>query len=72
MISCRRLLYHQVILKRENKELTKRVYLAQTEIKTPEDFELINEVQDDRLIQTANRFSYKQNIKARIKVAALK
>ena len=80
LISCRRLLYHQVILKREDKELTKRVYHAQKETKTAgdfadlisKDFELINEVQDDRLIQTANRSSYKQTIKAKIKAAALK
>jgi hypothetical protein len=36
------------------------------------DFELIKQVQDDSLIQTANKSTYKQTIKAKIKAAAKK
>ena len=80
IISSRRLLYHQVILKREESELTKRVYKEQ--IRNPskgdfvelikEDFKSINEVQNDDMISNTNTTLYKKHIKAKIKISALK
>ena len=78
VIASRRLLYHQVILQREDDELTKRIYQAQKDDTTPGDFaELvskdflsINQPQDDRKIKMTNRDSYKLDIKAKIKTTA--
>ena len=35
LITCRRLIYHQVILKRDDRELTQRIYCAQKNDPTP-------------------------------------
>ena len=80
IISSRRLIYHQVILKRDDKELTKKIYNAQKDDCTPgdfvdlleKDFILIEEHQDDNKIGESNCNSYKKNIKAKIKTAAFK
>lgn len=78
IISSRRLIFHQTILQREDKELTKRIYKAQKNDQTTgdfvkllsEDFKLINRTQEDRRIQMTNRKAYKQQIKKDIKEAA--
>ena len=80
IISSRRLIYHQVILKRDDKELTNKIYNAQKDDCTPgdfvdllaKDFILIEEHQDDNKIGESNCNSYKKNIKAKIKTAAFK
>ena len=72
--------YHQVLLKRDDKELTKRIYKAQQSNPTKgdfvklleEDFRLIDEKQNEPQIQMANSSSYKKHIQSRIKTAALK
>ena len=79
LIACRRLLYHQTILQRDESELTNKVYLAQKDDPTPgdfadlvsKDFALIGEAHDDNSIQGANRSEYKAKIKSSIKQAAL-
>ena len=79
IISSRRLIYHQTILQREDKELTKRVYKAQKNepttgdfVKLPsEDFILINRRQDGKIIEMTNKTDYKQQVKKAIKEAAL-
>ena len=78
VIASRRLLYHQVLLQRDDDELTKKIYLAQKDDITPGDFaELvakdflsINIQQDDREIMMTDRDTYKLHIKAKIKTAA--
>ena len=78
MKSTRRLIYHQTILQREEKELTKRVYKAQKNEPTTgdfvkllgEDFILINKSQDDKIIEMTNKTDYKQLVKKAIKEAA--
>ena len=78
VIASRRLIYHQVILQRDENELTKKFYNAQKVDTIPgdfvdlisEDFKLINEVQDDRKIKMTNGNSYKQQIKSKVKSAA--
>ena len=78
IIACRRLIYHQVLLKRDNSELTKKIYQAQKDNPTPgdfvallkEDFEIINADQDDHQIQMADSHTYKGNIKSKIRLAA--
>ena len=80
IIASRRLMYHQTILKREEKELTKRIYKEQTINPTPgdfvklleEDFKLIGEKQNDIQIQNTNCTVYKKFVKKKIKEAAFK
>ena len=80
LITCRRLIYHQVIIKREDSELTKRIYCAQKNDPTPgdftellaKDFEMIDEIQNDETIKRTNSNSYKQFIKSKIRMRALK
>ena len=80
LFSRRRLMYHQVILQREDNELTKRVYSAQKAdpvkgdfVKLLEkDFEMISEEQDDEKITTVNSMTYKKDIKSKIRAAAFK
>ena len=80
IISSRRLLYHQTILKREDTELTKRIYKEQKRNTTKgdfvelvaEDFKTIDQVQNDEEIRTTNTTQYKKNIKSRLKQAAFK
>ena len=70
-------MYHQTILKREEKELTKRIYKEQTINPTPgdfvklleEDFKLIGEKQNDIQIQNTNCTVYKKFVKKKIKEA---
>ena len=79
IISSRRLIYHQMILQRDDNEITKKIYLAQKDDTTPgdfvelieKDFKSINKEQDDLSITTTNRNLYKQHIKAKVKAAAL-
>ena len=78
LITCRRLLYHQVILQRDDSELTRRVYIAQKNDPTPgdfvdllyKDFKSIKVVQNDDAIQTMDKHTYKQRIKSKVKEAA--
>ena len=78
LIACRRLLYHQTILQRDECELTNKVYLAQKDDPTPgdfadlisKDFALIGEAHDDNLIKGTSRSDYKLKIKSIIKQAA--
>ena len=80
ILSSRRLIYHQTILKREENELVKRIYNEQRKKPTVgdfvelvhEDFKMIDEVQDDAKIQNTNTSGYKKNVKASIKNAAFK
>ena len=59
IISSRRLIYHQTILKRDDSELTKRIYIEQKQNPTKgdyvellkEDFKIIDEAQDDEKIK---------------------
>ena len=78
IIASRRLIYHHNILKREEKELIKRIYKEQK--KNPskgdfvelikEDFEIANIVQNDEEIQSIKASIYKQYIKKCIRKAA--
>ena len=80
IISFRRLLYHHNILKREETELVKRIYLEQT--KNPkkgdfvellkEDFKILDMLQNNEKIQKMNKNMYKQMIRKSIKNAALR
>ena len=80
ILSSRRLIYHQNILKREDPELIKRIYTEQRNNPTTgdfvelisEDFKVINEVQDDAKIQNTNISVYKKHIKPCIRRAAFK
>ena len=75
-----RMIYLQDILKRDQKELLRRVYKAQKENPTKgdfvelvkKDFELIEEVIDEIKIETMTQFSYKNLIKSKIRKAAFK
>ena len=80
IISSRRLIYLQTILKREDSELTKKIYKAQknnpskgdfTEL-VKADFALIGESPDETAVENSDKHSYKNFIKAKIKKAALK
>ena len=78
IISSRRLTYHQTILKREDSELTKRIY--QEQLKNPStgdfvkllenDFKVIKSEQNDITIQNTSKYEYKQSIKKKIKASA--
>ena len=78
IIASRRLIYHQVILKRENQELIKKMYVEQAKNPTKgdfielikDDFKMINEVQDDEKIRNTSTNVYKKHIKKCIKDAA--
>ena len=80
IISSRRLLFHQTILKREDNELTKRIYKEQKSNPTPgdfvellhEDFKLMGEEQNDDVIQNTNTSIYKKQVKSKIREAAFK
>ena len=79
VIACRRIIYLQTILKRNDGELTKRVYMAQKEFPTngdfynlvKEDFEAIGEPIDENIIIATAVPDYKKIIKSKIKSAAL-
>ena len=80
IISSRRLLHHQTIFKRDDSELTKKVYREQIRNPTQgdfvelikEDFKAINEQQNDDMIQNTNTVLYKKHIKAKMRISALK
>ena len=80
IISSRRLLYLQTILKRPEEELIRRVYNAQKNDATPgdffnlikEDLNLIGEQMSEEQIQHAGRDAFKKEIKEKIKNAACK
>ena len=68
-----------MILKRDESELTRRVYLAQKDETSPgdfvdlisKDFEMIDEMQNDEAIEATARNEYKHQIKRKTKAAAL-
>ena len=78
ILSSRRMIYQQTILKRNEEELTKRVYKAQSEnpifgdfyhlVKS--DWELIGETMNEEYIRTSNKNTYKKHIKKKIREAA--
>ena len=78
IISSRRLIYHQCILKRNYQDLRKRSYSEQKRNPTKgdfvelirDDFKLIDETQNDMAIQMTNTEAYKKMMKKRIKVAS--
>ena len=78
IVASRRLMYHQAILKREETELTHKIYKEQINNTTPgdfvellaKDFELINVQKNDAEIRNMNTSLYKQFIKKRIKASA--
>ena len=67
-----------MILKSDESELTRRVYLAQKDETSPgdfvdlisKDFEMIDEMQNDEAIQATARNEYKHQIKRKTKAAA--
>ena len=80
IISTRRMIYLQTILKRDDDELTKKVYFAQkndpskgdfTEL-IKADFALIDETLDENAVEKSETQSYKKYIKSRMRNAALK
>ena len=80
ILSSRRMIYLQTILKREDSELTKRIYKAQTDDPLPgdlsellkKDFESIEETMDESAIKNVNEKSYKKVIKTKVRRAAFK
>ena len=78
IIISRRLCFHQTILKRDIKELTRKIYEEQKVNPTPgdfselvkNDFKIINEVQNDEKIRQMNTTTYKKHIKHSVKLAA--
>ena len=74
------MIYHQNILKREDKELVKRIYKAQVENPVPgdlsellkADYEMIEEAIDEIAIVNTSVSSYKKFIKSKVKNAALR
>ena len=80
LISSRRMIYLQNILKRDDEELVKKIYKAQARNPTPgdlvellkSDFEMIEETFDEKSIVNTSVDSYKKFIKSRIRAAALK
>ena len=78
LISCRRILYLQTILKRNDNELIKRIYRAQAQDPSPgdfielvkKDFEMIKEDFNENKIQNMTKGSFKKFIKEKIKTAA--
>ena len=79
MLSSRRLMYLQMILKREDDELVKRIFTAQKSNPCPgdftelikKDFEVIKEDYNERKVQNMSKNEYKKHVKSRIKSAAL-
>ena len=79
VISCRRMIYLQTILKRSNEELTKRVFEAQKQSATKgdyfelvkEDFENIGEELNEEEIIATPVQAFKRSIKEKTKLAAL-
>ena len=80
LLSSRRMIYHQNILKREDKELVKRIYKAQVENPFPgdmiellkNDFSIIEEELNETAIANTSANSYKKFIKKKIRFAAFK
>ena len=80
IVSSRRMIYLQHILKRDKNELLKRVYIAQKENPTEgdfaelvkKDFELLGEVIDENKIEAMDSKTYKDHIKAKIREIAFK
>ena len=80
LISSRRMIYLQNILKRDDEELVKKIYKAQARNPTPgdlvellkSDFEMIEETFDDKSIVNTSVDSYKKFIKSSTRAAALK
>ena len=78
LISSRRLMYLQTILKRPQQELIRRVYTAQKHDTLPgdfyqqvqKDFDLIGKHYTEKYIQQQSKESYKREIKERIRNAA--
>ena len=78
MISSRRLNYLQTILKREDDELTKRIYRAQVNDPSPgdfielikNDFRMIGVEFDERKVKAMTKEDYKHCIKKKIQIAA--
>ena len=78
IISSRRLLYHNNILKRENHELIKRIYKEQLNNPTKgdfveliqDDFKALNIIQNDDRIKNIKTSTYKDHIKKCTKKAA--
>ena len=78
IISSRRLLFHNNILKRENQELIKRIYNEQINNPTKgdfvemikDDFKTFNIVQNDEEIRNSTTSTYKEHIKKCAKSAA--
>ena len=78
MVSCRRMIYHQTILKRPDEELTKRVYNAQKDSPTDGDFyqlvkadwEMVGENLDEVHITSKSTEEHKKAVKAKIRNAA--
>ena len=78
ILSSRRMIYQQTILKRNDEELTKRVYKAQSEnpifgdfyhlVKS--DWEMIGETMNEEYIRPSNKNTYKKHIKKKIREAA--
>ena len=79
LVSSRRMNFLQTILKREDGELTKRIYKAQADNPTSgdfvelvkEDFKMIDVEYDEGKITNMSREAYKHLIKGKIKMAAL-
>ena len=79
ILACRRMTYLQTILKRNENELTKRIFKAQKENPTKgdfycqvlEDFDLIGEILNEEEVANKSKISHKNNIKQKIKTAAL-
>ena len=79
IIACRRMIYLQTILKRSDSELTKRIYSAQKEDPLKgdfywlvvKDFKMIGETLNESEIRCKSKISHKNNIKQKIRNAAL-
>ena len=80
ILACRLMIYLQTILKRDDSELTKRVYMCQRRSATngdffnlvKADFEEIGEVLDEAEIVASSMNAYKRKIKTKTKEAAFK
>ena len=78
LISSRRMIYLQTILKRDDGELIKKIYKAQARNPTPgdfvellkTDFNKIKESFDESAIEHSNTSSYKKFIKTKVRMAA--
>ena len=78
LISCRRMIYLQTLLRRPDGELTKRVYLAQKEAPTygdyfnlvKTDWEMMDEPLDEAAIVATSADAHKRKVKAKIRMSA--